>query len=289
MDTRRSRFTKGVQVARGERWSLLGVLLVLSSSGPVAWTQEGESLTLNGQGVEEYLTQKYHINRQAHDVSSTLQQTPYGPQGTLHFRGEMAPPPGRVTRNMVTTGETTHDRARALARAFLQEEAALFGVTNMEEIRETKIGTDKGHDGDYTYLRYGRYIHGVELEGVDVRMAVGPDETIRHGMAQLAPAPPELYEAARRPTLTEADIRRVIEADLQAPEVTPGDIQISKLKQLAIPAPPYVLWTAWAYVADRGGGGQGSWDYRMNAFTGEILKKTSAIRYLRTQPTGDSP
>ena len=55
-------------------------------------------------------------------MTSTVQQTPNGPSGKLHIRGNITP-------KNVKAAEGVQGRARAIAEAFLEEEAELLGIT----------------------------------------------------------------------------------------------------------------------------------------------------------------
>lgn len=275
MTIRRSSFTTRFPVLQGRRWAALGLALLLLAPG--AWAQEGEPFTINGQRVEAYLAEKYDTNlRRTHNVRSTLQQTPHGPSGYVYLNSLTKP---ITPKGVVITEDSIHGRARAVAEAFLQEEAELLGITHMEEIREVKIRTGTGRRGDYTIVYYGRYINDLELEHMSIQMTVGQDEKITSVSADLVPAPPELYAAVTRPTLTESDIRKIVLADLAAdaasPETDPiararirrdsphyPDPEQMELRKHLIGSSPYVVWHVKAV-----------WAYTVDAFTGKILTK----------------
>lgn len=254
-----------------KRWllSISFLFLTAAISVPITLAQE-EPFMINGQEVEQYLKEKYKFRKDK--VRSTLKQTPNGPTGYLYIGGG-------IVLKVEIVGEDKQERARTIAETFLKEEATLLGITDIREIRESRIETYQGYGGDYTQIRYKRYIfNNLELEGVDIRITIGPEETIRHMMAELVPVSRELYQAVMVDTLTEAKIRNIIEEDLKAPGIDLKDIKIRKIEKIAIPSHPYVIWALGAYVENIGGS---SWNYRIDAFTGEILVKQSAIRYAR--------
>jgi hypothetical protein len=219
---------------------------------------------INGKDVKEYLMEKYKLHKvRKDDLTSTLQQTPNGPKGKFHIRGNIKP------KNVVITEDTVQGRARAVAMAFLREEASLFGVTNMEEIREVKINTINGYKGDVTSVHYRRYINDLELESVNIRITIGPNETISSAAAYLIPPPPELYGSVKKKTLTEDKIYKIIEQDLSPTQKDLTGMKITEIRKIAIASSPYVVWKANAGVKSD----HGIWLYKIDAFTGEIINK----------------
>jgi hypothetical protein len=222
-----------------------------------------EPFKINGKEVKEYLMEKYKLHKD--DVRSEILQTPNGPSGELHinsFEKPITPP------NVVVTEGTVEGRARAIAQAFFRDEASFLGITAIDEIREVRINTIKGDRGQVTSVHYRRYINNVELENMHIRITVGTEETITNMSANLVAPPLELYEAVRKKTLTENEIRQIIKQDLGATKDLTG-MKISEIKKVAIPSPPYIVWTANAGVKSD----HGMWGYRIDAFTGEIIKK----------------
>ena len=271
MKTKLLHFTKSVITDRRGWQSFLGLLLILALLAPVAFTQD-ELFTINGQGVEVYLMEKYQVRDD--DVRSTLRQTPGGPSGDLYLHTFDRP---FITRKRIRVfaDDTLQDRSRKLARAFLEEESELLGITHMEEIRERNINTFQRDDGrSITKVRYGRYIHDLELEYMYIQITVGKIDGITAVTAKLVPAPPELYEAVQRPTLTEEEIWKIVEDDfgVTSRELITGEG--SMISQVAIPTPPYAVWRV-NYVGRKNE--YGNWVYRLDAFTGEILKKDRVV------------
>jgi len=177
-----------------------------------------------------------------------------------------------ITSKSVTALKSIQNR-KERARAFLREEAELFGITNMDEIREVKIKTSEGRDGEYTMIRYRRYINNLELEGMYIWIDIGPDDSITWLSAELVPTPPELYEAVKRKTLTEGEILKIVKQDLELSGVDPEEMRVLSIKKVTVPSSPYVIWKV--DVNLKTGGGR--WKYRIGAFTGEILKKRNAL------------
>ncbi len=121
----------GRQKLRGEIITALISLFLIF--GHAAHAQD-MPFRINGMDVKEYLIEKYNLRK--HNVSSTLQQTPNGPKGYLSISGMGIKP------KFMPVEENIQARARAIAKAFLKEEARLFGITNMDEIREISVETD---------------------------------------------------------------------------------------------------------------------------------------------------
>ena len=237
----------------------LVLFLTLLIFGHNAEAQDIPVTQQSTQDVKQYLTDKYI---EIHDVVSTIEQTQDGPRGRLNIRGKIVPKAEIV-------GTDKKERSRAIAKAFLEEEADLFGITDMEEIREIGIYSGKGRDGEYTNINYRRYIDNLELGEMYIRLRVGPREKITRVNAELVPVPIELYEAVKKQTITEDKAIKTVERDLNSDGIEPKDIRILKIVKVAISSPPYVIWTVDANLKK----GEGRWGYQIDAFTGEILKK----------------
>lgn len=224
---------------------------------------------INGKEVKNYLMEKYKLRK--HDVSSSLQQTPNGPSGKLHLRGDIVPQNIANAKRM----KNREDRARAIAGVFLKEEASLLGITNMDEIREMSIDTFTSPYNNLTTtnIRYQRYINDLELEYAYIGITIEHDGNIRSVSAELVPTPPELYEAVKEKILTEGEILKIVKQDLESAGIDPKDMRVLSIEKVAIPSPPYVIWKA--DINLKKGGGR--WKYRINAFTGEILEKRDAL------------
>jgi len=223
----------------------------------------------------QYFKEKYHISGDGltSNVTSTVQETPNGPLGNLGVSGDIKPPKAAIK------GETREERARATAMAFIREEADLFDITNMEEIRETKINTFKaGYSGEQTQIYYGRYIGDLPLSEVYIRIEIGNDEKITAVIATLRPTPPELYEAVKKETLSKEQVIKIIERDLASPEKR-SLVKVHGTYKVADWRSPYVVWVAKASV-----GRKPAWGFTINAFSGEILSKGCTAIPFRYDP-----
>ena len=85
----------------------------------------------------------------------------------------------------------------------------------------------------------------------------------------MEPIYPEVYEATKKKTLTEEDIKAIVDNDLT--EAEKQDLERKKgvmtFKKYAITSPPYVLWET-----------SNEYTYTIDAFTGKILTKYYNIR-----------
>jgi hypothetical protein len=108
---------------------------------------------------------------------------------------------------------------------------------------------------------------------MEIMAHIGTDDTLSSISAEAVPVPPELYQAVEKETLGEEALLPIIEQDLKAENILYKSIQATKTEKIAVPAPPYVLWqtevTAIGYF--------GSWRYRIDAFTGNVIDKRSTI------------
>jgi hypothetical protein len=244
---------------------LLPALLVLVHA---ATTQQSAAYHLP-TNLKQYLTDKY---QKIDDVTSSIQETPNGPQGSLHMRGKFLP----KNAPAATEGDR-NSRALATAKAFISEEATLLGLTNIDELRTTGPQMSKGFGGDYADIYYRRYINGLKLDNFGIHITIGPDETMYFADADLLPASRELYQATSREMLKEGKIREIVEQNLISTGIVAKNVITGRADKVAISKPPYVIWRVDALLK----AGPGEWDYTIDAFTGEVLNKRDAISYMK--------
>ncbi len=132
--------------------------------------------------------------------------------------------------------------ARAIAMAFLKEEAEVLGLPDLSELRESKIETVTGHDGEYTHVYYERYIGDVLFESGLIHATIGPDDSIQFFMASLLPATSETYQAVMKTTITEDDALKIVKKDLKAHGSDPTSMHVLTISKFASPNAPYVFW-----------------------------------------------
>lgn len=242
----------------------LSLILLLLISWQIALAQT-EPLKINGIEVKEYVIEKYKLKKD--DVISEIQQTPNGPSGKLYIMGENITP-----KTVMATGDVK-TRARSIAKAFLQEEAVLLGIPNIDETKEMAINVDTSPYTNLTTtnIYYRRYINNLELENASIQITVGHDEKIKTVIAELIPAPPELYEAVKKTTLTKDEAVNIIKRDLQLNRIDPNGIRKLNITKIAIQSQPYVIWRADVILST------GRFGYSINAFTGEIVEKRDTL------------
>jgi hypothetical protein len=225
-------------------------------------TFSDSSIVTNSAKFKHYLKQKY---KEIYDVDTQAKQTQYGPSGSIYISGEIVP---KEKINLPAEADK-HGRARAIAKAFLEDEAELFGIVNLNEVRERLIDTSRGYYGEYVEIYYRRYINNVELAGSYIHVTVLPNESITGVMAYLVAVPPEVYEATKKKTLSEEEIKEIVLTNMNKSR-SANEAEFTEkshlFRKMAVTYPPYVIWSA-----------LGTWSYIVNAFTGEIIEKKSQV------------
>jgi hypothetical protein len=242
-------------------WIMAGVLVaVFSVFGQAMALNEPAQPAKNEQAqpaknLNEYFRGKYIFRNSTDFVTSSIRPTLYGPKGRLGISAE-------IRMGNVPSLPSEHGQARAIAKAFLEEEGAVLGITDMNEIHETKVYRNEENT---TFVLYTRIINGLELDGMYVHIAIRKDGIIRSVDATLVPVSPEVYEATTKKTLSKEQIRRIVDQDLRSfpRKGSKPDLSRAEFNKYAVPDVPYVVWDV---KAGR--------HYRIDAFTGEILRKT---------------
>lgn len=161
---------------------------------PTDIEQRLESLKLP-KDVSKHLKDKYRMKGNVLD-QNTIKQTLYGPSGKISIDGWDK----NLKPQTEIVGESKEERARAIAKAFMAEEAELLGIVDITEIKENKIVIGQGERGDYINIHYGRVINGVELKGSYIHITIGPEETITRVNADvIAPPHISIMPLPRRP------------------------------------------------------------------------------------------
>ncbi len=214
----------------------------------------------NAKNVNDYFRGKYKFDAIGW-VHSTVRETKYGPKGRLDVVGVEIRPENPVA----ISGE--YGQARGIARTFLETEAEVLGITNMEEIREYEVIPSDNRI--FINVFYHEYIGNLELAigrmdpvAARIHVAVGPNNTITDFDADLVAVPPEAYAAASIETLPDSRIREIVELDLKTNKISPREWHEGEFKKYVIPEPPYVVFKV-----------GNVWLYTIDAFSGEILKK----------------
>ncbi|SRR6266581_1205603 len=220
--------------------------------------------------IKKYLIDKYANIR---DLSSSLIETPHGPKGYIHISGNLTP----KNFDLILSAEAdSQTRARAVATAFMADEAQFLGIKDLGELQERLIETITAYDGEHTLIKYSRIINGMLYDNAYVDITIGADNTIKFFSAELVPASPELYKAASNRTLTEEQIRNIIQQDIINSGKNVNEMKFEYISKWLQAAAPYVIYTS---KVDFGtGNGKGKLNYVIDAFTGQILKKHKPYR-----------
>jgi hypothetical protein len=213
------------------------------------------------KAFKKYVSTKY---KQVNRAESYVEQSPHGPSGGIWIEGNIVPTKKSMLNLQAEPDK--HARARAIAKTFMDDEPALLGITDPREIKEEKIYTFKGFGGDYTNISYKRFINGIELLGCHIAITIGPDENISGIQANLVPVSSTIYEATKKKTRSEEEIRSIVEADFKANNINSAGKTIM-FEKLVMHEPPYVIWRVMS-----------KYSYTLNAFTGEILTKRRTLK-----------
>lgn len=225
------------------------------------------------ENLEAYFKSRYE---RIDTLNSRLHETPDGPFGSLYILGSLLP-------RGFAGGATPVDRARGIAHAFLEQEAALLDITDIGAIKEHEVKA--GLDGVQvvSYLRVG----GLELVGMSYRIDVTPGGVIGLVAISLVPVSPDLESKVKHPTIESDDVRAIVVRDLAEDPTAPGVVSAPIVKvdrRLAIWREPFVVWVA---TASRNG--LPAWGYTLDAFTGKILQKNCKAIAARASQPGYSP
>lgn len=251
---------------------LLVSLLVCALSLPIhavaqqlPWLSPDVSRVQAHHTLKAHLAEKYRV--ESVDVSE-LTPEDQALYRSLYVLGNLTP------RAPVSPEAGEHGKARAIAKAFIHAEApTLFGMA-AANIREFKVSKDAIGGTPETSLSYRMYVDSLPLWNAGIVISVDEDDRIRSLVAHLVSTPPALLQAAKRQTLDEQRIRRIVLADLEADVKNLEKADVAKYyfqnrdkmpietMRWGIPTPPYVVWDV-----------KSIWDYRIDAFTGEILRK----------------
>ncbi len=216
--------------------------------------------------IIQYLKDKYKMKGNDF-VSARLHQTKNGALGHINIDGYGGNinPPAEIE---ITNKE---DRIRAKAKAFLKEENSLFGLIDMEELKEVRFEVN---ELGITLLHYHRYIGNLPLNGVEIAIHFGPNENITWVSADAMPITQEVYQAAAKKTIGKGKLFRIIRQDIKtASGKADAEVGISSAQKVAISKAPYMVWKVRAGMQFIG------WDYTIDAFTGDILEKQDARRF----------
>jgi hypothetical protein len=247
---------------RRHRTCAPAIFLLVSLSG---LSGQQTSQPLAERSAEEAFRKKYS-KVDAFDYKVT----PSGPAGLFFISGNLTPRGG-----VGTLGRSAAASAQATASEFLREEARLLGLDRPEEeLRERARETDR-HGRIHVF--YTKYVGGLRLDGVDIRVHVEPDGTIFAVNGNLVPIPvaslPAVVVATRGAHLPEDQVRALVRGDLgQEPDI------LFRTEKVVIASEPFVVWKVDAVLEKK----LGRWLYAIDAFSGAILSKTSGLQSLQS-------
>jgi hypothetical protein len=261
-------------VTKSRRLSFHRFLSVLLSTVVVATSTDAILFSANGRttpyklppNLLEHFKSRY--GQVDESLIANLQETPDGPLGQIDLTG-------KISTSLDVRGMASDERGRAIARAFIKQEAALFDLDNPGGLVETALAV---RDDGITVLHYGRKVGPLPLRGMSIRIEVSEEGAITRVHANLTPVPSALQVAVGRRTIEKDEARKLVEHDL----VRGGRKDPTKVGEPALEAtwrPPYVVWSARGSV-----GLKPSWSYDLDAFTGEILNKICTAVNVRHTP-----
>lgn len=217
----------------------------------------------------KHLSDKYP-GLEKKETFSNLKQTEYGPAGELDISGKIAPKGG--WGSVLDGKEGKEERARAIAKAFIGEEAILFGITDMEEMKEQFFKTD---EIGFTHISFERYVGGLPIKNVYITIHIGPDETIRSLQSKVVAPSPALYQALANKTIGKGKVFKIVRDSLKPTPDSDVSVGVSKAYKEALLDPPYVIWNVetTSFETINGQPRDWQWEFKIDAFTGEIIQK----------------
>ena len=252
------------------------MFLLLGFASPDVLAKGPSAIKADKGEVQRYLHGKYKIK----EILIEEREDTYHGRGhwrQLSLGGEtrdndITPP---AARNVLSSKDP-----RKIAKAFLAEEADLLGLTPISEMREVEIKENviqgplipPEEHGTHVGVGYDHYLNSLRLDGTRTGVSVGPSGKVLYVYAEVVDITPALLEAVKQPSLPQTEIRRAIKKDLIANGKDPDKVENLTDEKYAIPMSPYVIWEVELTL-----GGLDAWIYRVNAFTGQIIRKDSAI------------
>ncbi len=141
------------------------IQLAASPPAVIYYTTSGADATVNGadasgtlskelnKELKKHFSNTYKLNKRV--LSFRLKHTPYGPSGTIDFTGQIIPKNTPFFQEPANTIAERMNRARLIAKAFIDEEANSFGITDNNEIREAEIF--QSSEGTHIHLIYQQF------------------------------------------------------------------------------------------------------------------------------------
>jgi len=213
--------------------------------------------------LKKKLLRKYDLDKDT--LTIRVEHTQYGKLGRINLSFKKS-----ISNDIKQSSANKLDRslAKSIVKKIIEEEADLFGMIDLDELVETEYRVD---ELGFTVIALQRHINQLPVEFAFFRFFIRANGEISSVTANLFPSPPELYEAVKKETISEARAREIAESVLREVgydvAANPYMREYIKTKKIAIPTPPYVLWKVESY-----------WNIFINAFTGAVLEKHSNFR-----------
>ena len=223
------------------------------------------NLLNKNNNIEKRLLNKYkstHIDIQDSDV---------GAVGLFRINGDLTP------TDYVPLKEKDHLlRSKNLSDKFIATEASLFGVKNAANDFKEKSNVIDRHGN--SHIAYYRFVNGLRLDKMEIVVHIDQAGKVFSVNGNIVPIPPmteELIKAKnQKGLLKRKQVVAVILEDLMNVKIEKDAVKIKKLEKLAISTEPYVVWKGDVVLTK----GRGRWFYIIDAHTGSIIDKMSAVR-----------
>lgn len=204
--------------------------------------------------------------------SLTVEPGPPDQAGVLFFvTGDLRPPEEQLSKSGYQMLERDPE---ASATLFVRNEAEFLGMTEPNE--ELRQRTELEEKDGKVHIFFDKYIAGLRIDQVDIRVHVNPDGSVFAFNGYLVSVPLSVKSAvaaaARSTHIPQERVRTAIADDMGF-----GVTFTMKAEKVVIPTEPYVVWKADVTLQK----GVGRWMYTMDAFTGRIMSKRDYLRYNR--------
>jgi hypothetical protein len=215
----------------------------------------------NAQAFRERFEEKFDISEIQVDIDGSAGASP----GKFKLVGDLMP------TSVPPTEDQEIPTVESVAAAFLNENAALFGIVDVDDL--VLVSAEIGADGA-SFVSYHRKVGGVRLSNFGIQFHIDPEGRIERIWGRIPAIPEDLYASVQRPILTEEEAREVAIAELLA---TGRDIWLATRMALILEStPPYLMWQA--SNTSPGNGGMIRRIIKIDAATGEVLDHHESVR-----------
>jgi Zn-dependent metalloprotease len=225
--------------------------------------QEASSPALGDRGADRTAIEAGLRARYRSVESAIFDVGPSGPTGLFFIAGDLQP---SEERRRGSGNRLPAQKPESTASAFVRDEAEFLGMTRPDEELRLRRKTEDNYGRVHVF--FDKYIAGVRLDGMDVRVHMNPDGSVFAFQGNLialsASTKADIAAAASSARITEERVREIITGDIGA-----GVGFVMRAEKLAIPSRPYVVWRAG--VSARGAAG--NLVYTIDAITGQAISK----------------